>query len=319
MDNGMLNTTPLLVVVGPTGSGKTDTAVLTALAVGGEVITADSMQVYRGMDIGTAKPTAEERRGVPHHLIDVANPDEDYSVARYVAEADAVIAGLRARGKAPIVAGGTGFYINALVDRWEFPPRPADHDYRRLLAAQAAAEGAAGLHKQLQQVDPATAERLHPNDVKRIIRALEVHHLTGKPLSDFEYRPGAGEQRGPYRPLFFGLTMPRDTLYERLEQRVHAQLEAGLLEEVRRLYEAGYGPELPAMKGITYRQLFGYLRGDYDFQTAIDLMVRDNRRYAKRQYTWFKADPRITWLDIFEIGGTTGAAAVITERWRAFV
>ncbi|HOF88100.1 MAG TPA: tRNA (adenosine(37)-N6)-dimethylallyltransferase MiaA [Armatimonadota bacterium] len=271
------------------------------------------------MDIGTAKPTADERRGVPHHLIDVADPDEDYSVARYVAEADAVIADLRARGKVPIVAGGTGFYINALVDRWEFPPRPADHDYRRLLAAQAAAEGAAGLHRQLQQVDPATAERLHPHDVQRIIRALEVHHLTGKPLSAFAYRPGAGAQRGPYRPLLFGLTLPREALYARLEQRVHAQLEAGLLAEVRRLYAAGYGPELPAMKGITYRQLLGYLRGDYDFQTAIALMVRDNRRYAKRQYTWFKADPRITWLDILAVGGPAGAAAIIAEQWRAFV
>jgi tRNA dimethylallyltransferase len=311
------------VLAGPTASGKSTLALALARALAPgiriEIVSVDSALVYRGMDIGTAKPTAEERRGVPHHLIDVANPDEDYSVARYVAQADAVIAGIVARGRVPIVAGGTGFYINALVDRWEFPPRPADHDYRRLLAAQAAAEGAEGLHRQLQQLDPATAERLHPNDVKRIIRALEVHHLTGKPLSAFEYRPGAGEQRGPYRPLCYGLTLPREILYERLERRVYVQLEAGLLEEVRRLHEAGYGPELSAMKGITYRQLLGYLRGEYDFQTAIDLMVRDNRRYAKRQYTWFKADPRIRWIDILDAGGAEGAAAQVTAGWRAFL
>ena len=309
----------MLVIVGPTGSGKTDTAVLAALALGGEIVTADSMQVYRNMDIGTAKPTPEEQRGVAHHLIDVVNPDEEFSVAEYVALADRVIAGIVGRGHVPIVAGGTGLYVNALVDRWEFPPQPADFALRERLKELADREGPEALFERLRAVDPASAERLHPNDVKRVIRALEVYELTGRPLSSYDYKPGEGARPGPYRALIYGLTLPREVLNERLERRVHAQLEAGLLEEVRRLYEGGYSPELPAMKGITYRQLVGYLRGDYDFDTAVALMVRDNRRYAKRQYTWFKADPRICWIDILAAGGPAGAAETIVEGWREWM
>lgn len=306
---------PVLVVAGPTGSGKTAAAVEVALALDGEVITADSMQVYRRMDIGTAKPDCKERRGVAHHLIDVAEPDEAFSVARYVALADACISDLQARGKVPVIAGGTGFYINALVDRWEFPPQPADARLRERLQAEADCHGPEYLLDRLREIDPAAANRLHPHDRQRIIRALEVYELTGRPLSSFSYKPGEA-RRGPYRPLFYGLTLPRDVLYDRLARRVEAQLEAGLLEEVRRLYEAGYGPELPAMKGITYRQLVGFLRGEYDLQTAIELMVRENRRYAKRQYTWFKADPRIRWIDILAAGGPAGAAREIVSGWR---
>jgi len=310
---------PILVIVGPTGSGKTETAVLAARALDGEIVTADSMQVYRGMDIGTAKPTVEEQRGIPHHLIDVVEPDEEFSVAEYVALADEVIAGIVARRRVPIVAGGTGFYINALVDRWEFPPRPADFALREQLQEIAAREGVEALHDRLRAVDPISADRLHPNDVKRVVRALEVYELTGRPVSSYDYKPGERARPGPYRALQYGLMLPREVLNERLEWRVHAQLKAGLLEEVRRLYEGGYGPDLPAMKGITYRQLVGCLRGDYDFDTAVELMVRDNRRYAKRQYTWFNADPRIRWLDILAAGGPPGAAEVILEGWQEWV
>ena len=310
---------PILVIVGPTGSGKTDTAVLAAKALGGEVITADSMQVYRGMDIGTAKPTPEERQGVPHPLIDVADPDAEFSVAEYVALADRVIAGIVARERVPIVSGGTGFYVNALIDRWEFPPQPADFALRERLKEVTEREGVEALHDRLRAIDPVSADRLHPNDVKRVIRALEVYELTGRPVSSYEYKPGEGARPGPYRALMYGLTLPREVLNERLEKRVHAQLAAGLLEEVRRLYEGGYGPDLPAMKGITYRQLVGYLRGEYDFDTAVELMVRDNRRYAKRQYTWFKADPRIRWIDILAAGGATAAAEIIVNAWREWV
>lgn len=309
---------PLLVIAGPTGSGKTDTAVQVALALDGEVITADSMQVYRGMDIGTAKPTPEERRGVPHHLIDLVDPDEEFTVAEYVAQADRVIADMVARGKVPIVAGGTGLYIHALIDRWVFPPQPADFAFREEMQAVAEREGVAALHARLQAVDPVSAARLPANDVKRVIRALEVYQLTGRPRSSYQHKPGEGTP-GPYRPLLYGLTMPREILSERLAQRVQTQLQAGLLEEVTRLYEGGYGPELPAMKGITYRQLVGYLRGEYDLQTAIDLMVRDNRRYAKRQHTWFNADKRIHWIDILAVGGPAGAAEIIIDGWRAFL
>jgi len=294
-------------------------AVPVAQALDGEIVTADSMQVYRGMDIGTAKPTPEERQGIPHHLIDVVNPDEEFSVAEYVALADRIITEIAGRGHVPIVAGGTGFYINALIDRWEFPPQPADLKLRERLKEIAEREGPAALLVRLRVVDPASAERLHPNDVKRVIRALEVYELTGRPLSSYDYKPGEGARSGPYRALMYGLMLPREVLNERLEKRVHAQLAAGLLEEVRRLYEAGYGPELPAMKGITYRQLVGYLRGEYDFEAAVELMVRDNRRYAKRQYTWFKADPRIRWIDILATGGPPSAAESIVEGWRKWV
>lgn len=324
---------PILVIVGPTGSGKTDTAVQVARAVGGEILTADSMQVYRGMDIGTAKPTTEERQGIPHHLIDLVAPDEAFTVADYVVLADRLIAEIRARGRVPIVAGGTGFYISALLDRWEFPPQPADLAFRERMKAVAEAQGAETLHAQLHVIDPASAARLHVNDVKRVIRALEVHHLTGRPLSSFDYKTRgegtcapSGDAAGaqslvpdgnlPYRPLCFGLTLPREVLYQRLAQRVATQLDAGLLDEVRRLHEHGYAPTLSSMKGITYRQLLGYLRGEYDFATAVALMVRDNRRYAKRQYTWFNADPRIHWLDLHAAGGLTGAVETIIAAWQ---
>jgi len=310
---------PILVIVGPTGSGKTETAVLVAHAVGGEILTADSMQVYRGMDIGTAKPTLEERQGIPHHLIDLVAPDEHFSVTDYVERADRLIAEINARGAVPIVAGGTGFYISALLDRWEFPPQPANQEFRERMKGLAAELGVDALHAQLREIDPDAAASLHPNDVKRVIRALEVYHLTGRPLSTFRYKPDdAREDDRRYRPLLFGLTLPREVLYQHLAQRVSTQLDAGLLEEVRRLYESGYGPELSSMKGITYRQLLGYLRGEYDFATAVELMVRDNCRYVKRQFTWFNADPRIHWLDLPAVGGPAGAAQQIVSAWRIF-
>ena len=309
---------PILVIVGPTGAGKTDTAVLVARALGGEVVTADSMQVYRGMDIGTAKPTRAEQQGIPHHLIDVIAPDAEFSVAAYVALADRAIAEIAARGHVPIVAGGTGFYIAALIDRLAFPPQSADTAVRARLHREAEEQGGAAMHDRLRTVDPAAAARLHPHDVKRVLRALEVFEITGAPLSAFQHKPAADAPPGPYRSLHYGLTLPREMLYDRLARRVQVQLDAGLLAEVQRLDAAGYGPELPAMKGITYRQLLGYLHGDYDFATAVELMVRDNRRYAKRQYTWFQADPRIRWLDLPALGGPDAAAREIIAGWSAF-
>jgi tRNA dimethylallyltransferase len=300
---------PIIVIAGPTGSGKTATAVNVALAVGGEVVTADSMQVYRGMDIGTAKPTPAEQRGVPHHLIDVAAPDDPFTVAHYVVLADAVIAGIAARGRVPIVAGGTGFYISALVDRLQFPPAPDDTSFRDALAG----EDPAALHARLAAIDLAAAARLHPNDVKRVVRALEIFHLTGRTQSSFEVKPAAD---GPYAAQWWGLRVARDVLHDRLARRVHEQLDAGLFEEVRALHEAGYAHTLPSMKGITYRQLLGHLRGEYDFPTAVELMIRDNRRYARRQYTWFNADPRIRWIDM-DAEGAVGAAGIIADEWRA--
>ena len=284
----------MLVLVGPTAVGKTAAAVALAQELGGEVLTADSMQIYRGMDIGTAKPTIAEKQGVPHHLIDLVNPDEEFTVADYVARADALIAEVAARGAVPIIAGGTGLYINALLDRWEFPPHPTDMTFRRTLTEEAERSGPEVIHARLAEIDPASAARLHPNDVHRTVRALEVHHLTGRPLSNFTWKPATD---GPYAPQIFGLTIARDILHERLATRIHQQLDAGLEAEVRRLVDAGYGPELTSMKGITYRQFGGYLRDVYDYDTAVELSIRDSRRYARRQYTWFNADPRVQWVD----------------------
>ncbi len=288
---------PVLVLVGPTAVGKTATAVALAQELGGEVLTADSMQIYRGMDIGTAKPTTAEKQGVVHHLIDLVNPDEEFTVADYMARADALIAEVTARGAVPIIAGGTGLYINSLLDRWEFPPHPTDMTFRRTLTEEAACCGPEVIHARLAEIDPITAARLHPNDVHRTVRALEVYHLTGRPLSSFTWKPATD---GPYAPQIFGLTIPRETLHERLATRIHQQLDAGLLAEVRRLVESGYGPELTSMKGITYRQFGGYLRDEYDYDTAVELSIRDSRRYARRQYTWFNADPRVQWIDMDE-------------------
>lgn len=271
------------------------------------------------MDIGTAKPTMEEQQGILHHLIDVIDPGEEFSVAQYVAAADECIQDIRARGKTPIVAGGTGFYIHALIDRWAFPPQPADLSFRQQMRTLVEEQGPEALHQRLAAIDPVSAARLHANDVKRVIRALEVFELSGKPVSSFEYKPGESAVASPYAPCLFGLTIPREELYARLEQRVHAQLASGLLQEVQTLTARGYGQELSSMKGITYRQLLGHLQGEYDLPTAIELMVRANRRYAKRQFTWFKVDQRIQWLEILMEGGAPGVAEIILRRWRQFL
>jgi tRNA dimethylallyltransferase len=296
---------PVLVIVGPTGAGKTAAAIRVAQAVGGEVVTADSMQVYRGMDIGTAKPTRAERAGIPHHLLDLVAPDEAFSVGQYQAQADAVIADIHARGRVPILSGGTGFYIRAVLERPTYPP-PTDPALRAALQLEAAQGTPEALHARLAAVDPLTAARLHPHDRQRVLRALEVFTQTGRSLSSFA--PPATPAAGPYRPRQFGLTLSRATLMARLEARVHAQLAQGLEAEVAGLLAAGYSPALPAMHGITYRQLVAYFTGVTDRATAIAHMVIANRQYAKRQLTWFRADPRIHWLDLEALGGPAGAA-----------
>ncbi len=299
---------PVVVIVGPTGSGKTDTSVELALRVGGEIVSADSMQIYRGMDIATAKPTMTERRGVPHYLFDVANPDDDFTVTDYVELADAAIADIHRRGKVPIVVGGTGFYIHSLIDRYVFPPRSDNYAYRDEMKLVADTEGNAALHDRLRAVDSDAAERLHENDTFRVIRALEIYHLTGKPQSSFNQKDKSNQI---YKPLFFGLKMEKDILYARLEKRIYTMLAAGLFMEARRMHAAGYSHDLTSMKGIAYRQFCGYFRAEYSFEKAVELIIRDTRRYAKRQFTWFNPDERIYWIDILNCGGVQKAAEEI--------
>ncbi len=285
---------PLLVLVGPTGIGKSRLAQALALQLQTAVIHADSRQVYKGMDIGTAKPSTAMRREVPHYLLDVAAPDEAFNAGRYRELAAAAIERVWLKEKKlPIVEGGSGLYIRALIDGL-FDSPPADTQIRRRLRALAEKQGTAYLHRQLERVDPASAGRLHPNDAPRLIRALEVFELTGQPLSSFTQNTPLS----PYQPFFFGLTAERSLLYQWIEERTDSMLAEGLLEEVEGLLKRGYGEELNSMQGLGYKQMAGCLKGRYDLERAIFLLKRDTRRYAKRQLTWFRQDKHIQWLQV---------------------
>ena len=290
---------PVICVVGPTACGKTAYAIALAQAVHGEIISMDSMQVYRHLDIGTAKPTLAERQGVPHHLIDVAEPSETFTVAQYADLAQKAIADCAARGRQPILAGGTGFYLRAITDGLHLGNVQSDPALREKLKQQAQTpEGRLELYAQLTTLDPATAARLHPNDVQRVSRALEVLILTGTPLS--QQRREAEES--PYRYCMIGLTMERSALYERIHQRVDGMLAAGLLDEVRGLLARGIPPSAQAMQGIGYKELTPVLQMGVPLAQAVTLLKQNTRHYAKRQWTWFRADERIQWLDVLQPG-----------------
>lgn len=282
---------PLLVILGPTAVGKTAVAIKVAQRLQGEIISADSMQVYRHLDIGTAKPSLEERQGIPHHLIDVVDPDEDFNVARFQAEVKRLVPEIIARGHLPLLVGGTGLYIRAVVDNYDFSPGGADPEFRSRLKARAAQEGPERLYAELRELDQAAAERIQPTDVRRIIRALEVKHLTGRRISE--------QGKGPplYKVLQIGLIRERRRLYEAINARVDEQLARGLITEVRWLLAQGYPMTLPAFQALGYKELIPYLLGTATLEEAINTLKRETRRYAKRQLTWFRRDKRIIWLD----------------------
>ena len=286
----------LIGIVGPTATGKTAVGIELAKKLGGEIISADSMAVYKLMDIGTAKPSADERREVAFHLIDVVFPDEDFSVAEFKRLAEEAADDILRRGRLPLLVGGSGLHVRAVTGGLNIPSAGPDAELRERLKADAARHGNEHLLERLRRVDPVTAERLHANDQKRIIRALEVFELTGTPIS--ELHRTAGATRVPYDVRLFGLTMSRETLYERIERRIDEQIASGLVEEVRMLLDRGYNRDLTSMKGLGYKQIASYLVGDCDFETAVYLLKRDTRRFAKRQFTWFRADDRIQWLDV---------------------
>jgi tRNA dimethylallyltransferase len=298
---------PILALVGPTGAGKTQAALALARELPLEVVSVDSRQVYRGMDIGTAKPSAAERAAVPHHLVDVADPDETYDAARFCREAAAAIDAIRSRDRLPVLVGGTGLYYRALVRGLALRP-PADPEVRRQLRNEALREGPDALHARLAALDPAAAARLGARDVVRIIRALEVILLTGRPASVTE--PGLWhESRGPYRVVGIGLTRSRPALYARLDARVDRMIADGLPDEVARLLAAGFGPDLPAMQGIGYRHLIPVVTRGAPLEEAVRAMKRDTRRYAKRQWTWFAREPDLRWVAV-DGGLATVTAAV---------
>ena len=270
---------PLLVITGPTAVGKTALTIQLAKRLNGEVVSADSMQVYRGMDIGTAKPTAAERQGIPHHLIDIADPNEPYDVARFVSDASAAIAGIAGRGKLPIVSGGTGLYISSLLSGAVFPAGTRDEEYRRTLDVYEKEFGADGLHAMLKAADPESAAAIHPNNLPRVKRALEFFHCTGEKFS--AYRAGQQNAPSPYRATILLLERPRQELYARIEQRVDQMLGHGLLGEVEGLLASGVSARANAM------QVY-YIRGRSTWGESVRLLKRNTRRYAKRQLTWWR-------------------------------
>ena len=311
---------PLLAILGPTGTGKTRLAVALAERWPIEVVSVDSRQVYRRMDIGTAKPSPAERRAVRHHLVDVVEPDEAYDAVRFAREAAAAIVSVRSRGRWPVLVGGTGLYYRVLV-RGLLPRPPADRALRASLQAEARAAGPEALYRRLQSLDPDTAGRLHPRDALRVSRALEVALQTGRPAR----RSGAGAwgEAAPeprYRVVAVGLTAPRSALYAALDARVDRMLAEGLLDEVQVLLEAGFAPSLPAMHGIGYRHLAPVVQKRGGLDQAVAAMKRDTRRYAKRQWTWFAREAGLNWVEA-EPGSVTPALAEIkkiVERTRPF-
>ena len=288
---------PLVVLLGPTAVGKSRVAVQVAKHFGTEVLTADSRQVYRGMDLGTDKPSADERQGVPHRLIDLADPDEAFNAGWYRRAALAEIERLYAAKHLPLVVGGTGLYIRALVHGL-CPAPQADQNLRAELKKLSEEQGRDRLYAELAEADPEAAARVHPNDESKIIRALEVHRLTGVPMSAVHRQHGFHE--AVFTTLLIGLQRPKDELYRRIEERIDWQLAHGMVKETRSLLDRGYGRHLGAMKGLGYRHVAAHLAGEYDEAEMVRLFKRDTRRFAKRQMTWFRKEPGIHWVSIEE-------------------
>ncbi|MBE9528221.1 MAG: tRNA (adenosine(37)-N6)-dimethylallyltransferase MiaA [Proteobacteria bacterium] len=282
----------IVIIVGPTASGKSSLAMEAALRFNGEIVGADSVQVYRQMNIGTAKPTPLERKRVPHHLIDILDPDEEYTVARFVADADLAIADICSRSRNAFVTGGTGLYIRSLVEGI-FDGPEADTALREELLEVARQGGVNKVHDMLKHVDPESAEKIHPNNLRRVIRALEVEALTKRPISEFHSEHALKEKR--YNALKIGLDIERSVLYKRIEGRVDKMVEAGLVAEVEGLLRDGYREDLKPMGALGYKEMVGYLNGEYPLDEAVRLLKRNTRRYAKKQLTWFKKDRAIEW------------------------
>jgi tRNA dimethylallyltransferase len=306
-----LSEKPLVVLAGPTATGKSKIGIMVASRMNGEIVSADSMLLYRYMDIGTAKPTIEERQGIPHHMIDVAEPDQEYSAALYQTEARRAIDGILDRQHLPILVGGTGLYIRAVIDPFAFGTTGGDPALRKRLLLEAEQDGYDKLHKRLAEIDAAAAGKLHPRDIRRIIRALEVYYLTGKPFSSFI---ASKESKQPvYRLYMFGLNMDRSRLYRRIEQRVDHMIAAGLVSEVQQILARGYSRNLNSMRILGYREIASYLYGEITLEEAIELIKRNTRRYAKRQLSWFRRDDRIRWLELDGFSNEEAVAREITN------
>ncbi|MBQ1240310.1 MAG: tRNA (adenosine(37)-N6)-dimethylallyltransferase MiaA [Lachnospiraceae bacterium] len=285
---------PLIILTGPTASGKTALSVELAKRIGGEIISADSMQVYRYMDVGSAKVTVEEMDGVPHHLIDVLDPQDSFNVVTFQEMAKEAMKKIYANGHIPIVAGGTGFYIQALLYDIDFTDNDGDMEYRHHLEELAKVQGAEVLHSMLKEVDPPSAEAIHANNVKRVIRALEFYKKTGQRISD--HNEEERQKESPYNFAYYVLNMDRATLYDRIDLRVDKMIEAGLEEEVKQLKGMGCTRDMVSMQGLGYKEILDYLNGELSLEEAVYILKRDTRHFAKRQLTWFKREKDVTWV-----------------------
>ena len=285
----------ILVLAGPTAVGKTELSIRLAKALNGEIVSTDSMQIYKGMDIGSAKITEEEMQGVKHHMLDVVEPDKAFSVADYKDMAEKAIKDILSRGKLPILTGGTGLYINALTCNMNFTESEKDDEYREELNKLIDKEGAEYVHNMLKEIDPISYESIHPNNRKRVIRALEVYKLTGKPFSS--YNAGDNLYKSKYDVHYFVLNMDRTKLYERINKRVEIMYEKGLLDECIKLKKLGYTSSMQSMQGIGYKEVLLYLDGLITLEESMDMVKQGSRNYAKRQLTWFRKDPRAVFLN----------------------
>lgn len=299
----------VIVIAGPTASGKTSMSIELAKHVNGEIISADSMQVYKYMDIGTAKPTIEEMQGIRHYLIDELLPSEEFNVVKFKDMAEKYIEEILSKGKRPIVVGGTGLYISSLINNINFSVTESNWELREQLSLEAEEKGAAYVHHKLELVDPVSAVNIHPNNIKRVIRALEVYYQTQKPIS---YHNEKSRETPPkYNYILLGLTMEREKLYDKINKRVDVMLDNGLVNEVRKLVELGYADSITSMQGIGYKEILSYLREEITLEEAIEIIKRESRRYAKRQITWFKRIKETKWFSLDYFGNTNNIVEAV--------
>lgn len=286
---------PLVVLTGPTAVGKTKLSITLAKALGGEIISADSMQVYKHMDIGSAKITEKEMDGVPHHLIDVLSPFEEFHIVRFQELAKKAMEDIYSRGRIPVFVGGTGFYIQAVIKDIDFTEGEEDKEYREELSRLAAEKGNEFLHEMLRNIDPKSAEEIHANNVKRVIRALEFYKENGFPIS--QHNEEQKQNETPYNLAYFVLNAPRELLYERIDRRVDEMMENGLMEEVQKLKDMGCRREMTSMQGLGYKEILSFLEGEVPLEEAVRILKRDTRHFAKRQLTWFRRESDVIWVD----------------------
>lgn len=291
----MKNKLPLVVLTGPTAVGKTKLSIDLAKAIDGEIISADSMQVYKHMDIGSAKIMPAEMQGIPHHLIDILEPQEEFNVVLFQQKCKDCLEGIYSRGKIPILVGGTGFYIQAVLNDIDFTQSNENTEYRATLQQLATEKGAEFLHAKLCEVDPESAQAIHANNTKRVIRALEYHYLTGEKIS--QHNEKEHQKESAYHSCYFVLNDERNKLYEQIDKRVDEMIKSGLVEEVTSLMDQGCHSEMVSMQGLGYKEILSYLKGEIDLDRAVYLLKRDTRHFAKRQLTWFRREKEVIWID----------------------